>query len=64
MRERTCGHCKGRGYCYDLYGPDPEWCCECGGASQWSTPVLPPGAAARIGAVLAAAYHPHRSDAP
>jgi len=64
MRERTCGHCKGRGYCYDLYGPDPEWCCECGGPGSYMTPVLPVGASARIGSNLAAAYHPHRSDAP
>lgn len=61
MSERTCGHCAGRGYCYDLHGPDPEWCCECGGTGGYATPVLPTGAAARIGAVLAA-YHPNRSD--
>lgn len=50
MRERKCGHCKGRGYCHHTI--DPDWCCECGGGGAYMTPVLPVGASARLGRAI------------
>lgn len=56
-RARTCGHCK-QGVCHHrVDGPDyviTDWCCDCGGCFEWMTPILPAGAASRVGAALVA----------
>lgn len=49
-----CRSCGGSGVDVrpGLLGPVTNWCDECWGAAVWSTPRLPPGASARIGAIL------------
>lgn len=51
----VCMHCGGRAYCHCLHAPDPEWCCECGGAPEHLVLTLPPGATVRLGHMLAIA---------
>jgi len=33
--ETWCARCKGRGYTYTYFAPDPEWCEWCGGGFKW-----------------------------
>lgn len=52
-RDVACSACGGSGVEVrpGLCGPVTDWCCECWGAA-WSIPCLPPGASARLGAMI------------